>query len=39
MADSQMDLVKYLEPRVNVKETVESDHVVLQGGMRLNEHG
>ena len=37
MADSQMDLVKYLEPRVNVKETVESDHVVLQGGMRLNE--
>jgi hypothetical protein len=32
-----MDLVKYLEPRVNVKETVESEHVVLQGGMRLNE--
>jgi hypothetical protein len=37
MADSQMDLVKYLEPRVNVKESVDSEHVVLQGGMRLNE--
>ena len=35
MSESQIDLVKYLEPRVNVKESVESDHVVLQGGMRI----
>ena len=34
---STMDLVKVIEPRCNVKEDVESEHIVLQGGMRLNE--
>jgi hypothetical protein len=34
---SAMDLVKVIEPRCNVKEDVESEHIVLQGGMRLNE--
>ena len=34
---SSIDNVKVLEPRVNVKADTEKDHVVLQGGLRVNE--
>jgi hypothetical protein len=34
---TQLENVKVLEPRVNVKADVEKDHVVLQGGLRVNE--
>ena len=34
---TSIDNVKVLEPRVNVKADVEKDHVVLMGGLRLNE--
>ena len=34
---TSLDNVKVLEPRVNVKADVEKDHVVLMGGLRVNE--
>jgi hypothetical protein len=32
-----LENVKVLEPRVNVKADTEKDHIVLQGGLRVNE--
>lgn len=32
-----LENVKVLEPRVNVKPDTEKDHIVLQGGLRVNE--
>ena len=32
-----METIKVIEPRVNVKSDVEKNHVVLQGGLRVNE--
>ncbi len=32
-----METVRVLEPRVNIKQDVEKNHVVLYGGMRINE--
>jgi hypothetical protein len=34
---TSLENVKVLEPRVNVKADVEKDHIVLQGGLRVNE--
>ena len=34
---TSIDNVKVLEPRVNVKSDVEKDHIVLHGGLRVNE--
>ena len=32
-----MDTIKVIEPRVNVKRDVEKNHIVLYGGLRVNE--
>jgi len=32
-----MESVRVIEPRVNIKSDVEKNHVVLYGGMRVNE--
>ena len=32
-----METVKVIEPRVNVKSDLEKNHVVLYGGLRVNE--
>jgi hypothetical protein len=32
-----MEAIRVIEPRVNIKADVEKNHVVLMGGMRVNQ--